>query len=78
MDFRNLSNISETHGCKPRYQRGLLALEIEGFLSVARSAGRQEDGNIAIDGVTFEIAFERRAVNLDAFDRADRAPFSSE
>ena len=28
-------------------------------------AGRQEDDDIAIDGVAFQIAFERGAVNLD-------------
>ena len=28
-------------------------------------AGRQEDDDVAVDGVAFQIAFERRAVNLD-------------
>ena len=33
-----------------------------------RVARRQEDDDVAVDGVTLEIAFERGAVNLDALD----------
>ena len=33
-----------------------------------RIARRQEDEHVAIDGVAFEIAFERGAVDLDALD----------
>ena len=32
-------------------------------------AGRQEDDDVAIDGIAFEIAFERRAVDLDVLHR---------
>ena len=32
-------------------------------------AGRQKDDDIAIDGVAFKIAFERRAVDLDVLHR---------
>ena len=32
-------------------------------------AGRQKDDDIAIDGIAFEIAFERRPVDLDVLDR---------
>ena len=35
---------------------------------VLRVARRQEDEDVAVDGVAFEIAFERSAVDLDVLD----------